>query len=86
MVVGPVDSGKSTLSKVLTAYACRIGRTPIMIDVDVGQGEISVPGTVAAMPTHMKCLDVVVRAETMPHRVSSQPHCIRCKTLVIIRL
>ncbi|CAM9902175.1 unnamed protein product, partial [Chrysoparadoxa australica] len=48
LVAGPVDSGKSTLCKILTAYAVRLGRCPLEVDLDVGQGEITVPGAIAA--------------------------------------
>lgn len=44
MIVGPTDVGKSTLSRILLNYAVRLGRRPIYVDVDVGQGTISVPG------------------------------------------
>lgn len=45
MVVGPQDVGKSTLCKILLNYAVRMGRRPIFVDLDVGQGSISVPGS-----------------------------------------
>ena len=37
MVVGPVDVGKSTISKMLLNYAVRMGRHPCYVDLDVGQ-------------------------------------------------
>jgi polynucleotide 5'-kinase involved in rRNA processing len=46
MVVGPMDVGKSTLCRLLLNYAVRMGRRPICVDLDVGQGQISVPGTI----------------------------------------
>ncbi|PZC72048.1 hypothetical protein B5X24_HaOG211973 [Helicoverpa armigera] len=46
MVVGPGDVGKSTLTRILLNYAVRMGRRPIYVDLDVGQGHISVPGTI----------------------------------------
>ncbi|GAB6030986.1 hypothetical protein CHUAL_007809 [Chamberlinius hualienensis] len=49
IVVGPTDIGKSTLCRLLLNYAVRLGRRPLFIDVDVGQGEISIPGTVGAL-------------------------------------
>ena len=49
MVVGPTDSGKSTLCKLLLNYAVRMGRKPIYVDLDVGQGSISVPGTIGSV-------------------------------------
>ncbi|XP_048486316.1 protein CLP1 homolog [Plutella xylostella] len=49
MVVGPGDVGKSTLVRILLNYAVRMGRRPIYVDLDVGQGSISVPGTIGAL-------------------------------------
>ncbi|KAJ4439451.1 protein CLP1 homolog [Periplaneta americana] len=49
MVVGPMDVGKSTLCRLLLNYAVRMGRRPIFVDLDVGQGQISVPGTIGAL-------------------------------------
>lgn len=49
MIVGPSDVGKSTLCKILLNYAVRMGgmsRRPIFVDLDVGQGHISIPGTI----------------------------------------
>lgn len=46
MVVGPMDVGKSTVCRILLNYAVRMGRRPIYVDLDVGQGSISIPGTV----------------------------------------
>lgn len=46
MVVGPGDVGKSTLTRILLNYAVRMGRRPIYVDLDVGQGSISTPGTI----------------------------------------
>ena len=45
-MVGPTDVGKSTVCKLLANYAARLGRSPIIVDLDVGQSEISVPGTI----------------------------------------
>ncbi|KAH3756235.1 pre-mRNA cleavage complex subunit [Pelomyxa schiedti] len=46
---GPVDCGKSTITRILLAYATRLGHMPIFVDLDVGQGSITVPGVVAAV-------------------------------------
>lgn len=58
LVVGPTDSGKSTLCRILCAYACRVGRCPTFVDADIGQGEISIPGTLAATPLDRASLSV----------------------------
>ena len=49
LVVGPTDVGKSTVCKLLLNYAVRMGRRPIYVDLDVGQGQLSIPGTIGAM-------------------------------------
>lgn len=43
MVAGPVDVGKSTLCKLLSNYAVRLGRRPVFVDLDVGQVCSTVP-------------------------------------------
>lgn len=57
MLVGPGDSGKSTLSRILTAYAARLDRVPVFLDLDVGQGS-SVPGTITAIPVEKTALSI----------------------------
>lgn len=49
MIVGPTDVGKSTLSRILLNYATRMNRRPLYCDIDLGQGAISVPGTIASI-------------------------------------
>lgn len=49
MVVGPVDVGKSSLCQLLLNYAVRMGRRPVFIDLDVGQGYIGIPGSMGAL-------------------------------------
>ncbi|XP_018321404.1 protein CLP1 homolog [Agrilus planipennis] len=49
LVVGPCDVGKSTLCQILLNYAVRMGRRPLFVDLDVGQGQISIPGTIGAL-------------------------------------
>ncbi|XP_042869023.1 protein CLP1 homolog [Penaeus japonicus] len=49
MVVGPGDVGKSTLCRILLNYAVRMGRRPIFVDLDIGQGSIAIPGTIGAL-------------------------------------
>ena len=44
MIVGPTDVGKSTLCRLLLNYGVRMGRRPVFVDLDVGQGSISLPG------------------------------------------
>lgn len=48
MIVGPSDVGKSTLCSMLLNYGVRMGRSPLLVDLDVGQGQVSIPGTIGA--------------------------------------
>jgi polyribonucleotide 5'-hydroxyl-kinase len=50
LIVGPTESGKSNLAKVLIAYATKLGRTPIAVDLDPADNGLSVPGSLAAVP------------------------------------
>jgi len=47
MVVGPVDSGKTSFSAVLANRGLRRGLPPAIVDADVGQADIGPPGFVA---------------------------------------
>ena len=58
LVVGSPDQGKSTLSRILASYAVRLDRTPILIDLDCGEGSFSIPGTIAALPLEKSCLSI----------------------------
>ncbi len=49
IIVGPQDAGKSTISRILLNYSVRRERAALFIDLDVGQGALSVPGSVAAV-------------------------------------
>lgn len=49
MIVGPADHGKSTTARILASYACRLDRTPLYVDLDVGQTISTIPGCIGAM-------------------------------------
>ncbi|KAH7728203.1 Clp1 [Aphelenchoides avenae] len=49
MLAGPTDVGKSTVCRILCNYAIRQKRTPVYVDLDIGQGSITIPGTVGAV-------------------------------------
>lgn len=51
--MGPTDSGKSTLSKMLLSWAAKQGWKPTFVDLDIGQGAITIPGCIAATPIEM---------------------------------
>ena len=48
LVVGPENAGKTSLVKLLTAYATRSGRQPITVNLDTKEGMLSVPGTLSS--------------------------------------
>ncbi|KAL4919794.1 hypothetical protein BDW62DRAFT_178468 [Aspergillus aurantiobrunneus] len=48
LILGPEDAGKTSLSKILTGYAVKVGREPIVVNLDPSEGMLSVPGTVTA--------------------------------------
>lgn len=48
LVVGPESSGKSSLVKILTSYAVKTGRQPMVINLDPRQGMLSIPGSFSA--------------------------------------
>lgn len=50
LVVGPTNSGKSSLCRILANYAVRAGWKPTYMDLDCGQNAVAVPGCVAASP------------------------------------
>ncbi|KAF8399416.1 hypothetical protein HHK36_015281 [Tetracentron sinense] len=53
IVVGPTDSGKSTLTRMLLSWAAKQGWKPTFVDLDSGQGSITIPGCVAATPIEL---------------------------------
>lgn len=53
IVIGPTDSGKSSLCRMLLSWACKQGWKPTFVDLDIGQGSITIPGCIAATPVEM---------------------------------
>uniref|UniRef100_A0A383VI97 Protein CLP1 homolog n=1 Tax=Tetradesmus obliquus TaxID=3088 RepID=A0A383VI97_TETOB len=50
VVAGPTDSGKSSMCRMLLNWAVRAQHQPTYVDLDIGQGSITVPGCLAATP------------------------------------
>ena len=48
LILGPENAGKSSLVKLLTGYAIRIARQPVVVNLDPREGVMSVPGTLTA--------------------------------------
>lgn len=49
LVVGPENAGKTSLVKLLAAYATKMGRQPVVVNLDTKEGMFSIPGTVTAV-------------------------------------
>lgn len=49
LVLGPENAGKTTLVKLLTAYATRSGRQPVAVNLDTKESMLSMPGSLSAM-------------------------------------
>ncbi|KAL8712949.1 MAG: hypothetical protein Q9220_002807 [cf. Caloplaca sp. 1 TL-2023] len=48
LVLGPEDAGKTSLVKLLTAYASRSGQQPVVVNLDPKEGLLSIPGSLSA--------------------------------------
>jgi polyribonucleotide 5'-hydroxyl-kinase len=58
LVVGPQESGVTSFVKVLLAYAVKVGRGPIVVDLDVAENiATGIPGTISA--TTLASLDAL---------------------------
>ncbi|KAL8787288.1 MAG: hypothetical protein Q9195_007847 [Heterodermia aff. obscurata] len=47
LILGPSDAGKTSLAKILTAYASRAGRQPVTVNLDPTEGMLTMPGTMS---------------------------------------
>ena len=57
LVLGSENAGKTSLVKLLTAYATRMGRQPVTVNLDPKEGLLSVPGTLSSA-TFTSILDI----------------------------
>jgi polyribonucleotide 5'-hydroxyl-kinase len=64
MVIGPPECGKTSLVKTLVAYATKVGRTPLWVDLDPMDNAISVPGALAVAPMTASAVTVETYATT----------------------
>ncbi|KAF8511121.1 Pre-mRNA cleavage complex II protein Clp1-domain-containing protein [Hysterangium stoloniferum] len=55
LVIGPENSGKTTACKIIANYAVRAGQrwSPILVNLDSGEGGWTAPGTISACPVNM---------------------------------
>lgn len=47
LVLGPENSGKTSLVKLLVSYATKLGRLPVAVNLDVKEGMLTIPGTLS---------------------------------------
>ncbi|KAF9469333.1 Pre-mRNA cleavage complex II protein Clp1-domain-containing protein [Collybia nuda] len=54
LILGPENSGKTTVSKILINYAVRAGQgwSPLLVNVDPSEGGWSAPGAISVAPVH----------------------------------
>lgn len=57
LLLGPDNAGKTSLAKLLTAYATKSGRQPLTVNLDPKEGMLSMPGTLTAA-TFSSIIDV----------------------------
>ncbi|KAJ2783337.1 Cleavage polyadenylation factor subunit clp1 [Coemansia interrupta] len=57
MIVGPEDSGKTSLARLLLNYAVRMDQKPLFVDLDTAGSSMTVPGTVSVTPV-TKTIDI----------------------------
>jgi len=50
LVCGPKDFGKTSIVKTLVAYAVKVGRVPMCVDLDPSDNWLTIPGTLSACP------------------------------------
>jgi polyribonucleotide 5'-hydroxyl-kinase len=74
LIVGPPESGKTSLAKVLTAYAVKLGRTPIFVDLDPADNSITVPGTLSACVMDQDTISIETYATTGLPVLQQQQH------------
>lgn len=48
LIIGPKDSGKTSLSKILVAYDVKRGATPVFVNLDPSESVFSTPGSLSA--------------------------------------
>ncbi|KAI1982489.1 Cleavage polyadenylation factor subunit clp1 [Ophidiomyces ophidiicola] len=48
LILGPEDAGKTSLTKILTGYATKMGGQPLVVNLDPSEGMLSVPGALTA--------------------------------------
>ncbi|KAI5868371.1 Clp1-domain-containing protein [Durotheca rogersii] len=75
LVVGPPNAGKTSLVKMLTGWATRMGRQPLVVNTDCREGMLALPGSLSAA-VFATIIDVTTDWGTTP---SSGPSAIPVK-------
>lgn len=48
LLLGAADSGKTSLAKTLVGYSLRLGRSPMVVNLDPSEGVLALPGSLSA--------------------------------------
>ncbi len=56
LVVGPIESGKTSVAAFIANYFLQGGVEPVLIEADIGQEDLAVPGTIASKKVRKKFL------------------------------
>ncbi|GJE96936.1 Pre-mRNA cleavage complex II protein Clp1-domain-containing protein [Phanerochaete sordida] len=74
LILGPENSGKTSIAKLLVNYATRAGQdwAPMLVNVDPGEGGCMIAGTISATPVSAP-LQTSTPAHTLGNSVTSAP-------------
>ncbi|KAH8106888.1 Pre-mRNA cleavage complex II protein Clp1-domain-containing protein [Cristinia sonorae] len=83
LILGPENSGKTTITKILVNYATRAGQDwcPMLVNVDPGEGASMLPGTLLAAPISTP-LQTSTPAHTLGSAATSAPSHISSNALL----
>jgi polynucleotide 5'-kinase involved in rRNA processing len=79
-VVGPPESGKTSLVKILANYAIRSGWSPLLVETDVRCNMSSMPGTLAAVQVRPTATAVCVSMVSFESDGPASGTCFTCCT------
>ncbi|KAF8660609.1 hypothetical protein AX16_001588 [Volvariella volvacea WC 439] len=85
LVLGPENSGKTTVSKILVNYAVRTGQSwsPVLVNTDPGEGAWAVPGALSAVPVSSP-LQTFSAAAPLGSSATSAPYVLTSNSLLPI--
>ena len=85
LIAGPADTGKSSLTRMLANYLARSGHAGTLVDFDLDQGELLVPGAVCAVPI-VRPLDIERGTEDLAPLAYWVGHTSAAESVALLRL